>query len=170
MERLTKPGDSKYVKCNINDACTGTCGSCPRNTEIRRRLKYYEDSEEQGKLVFLNNILNNELEENIMSNMNNYDPNIYNGVHTVKITLQQWDFVGHIIQKISGNCKGRNVLDFDFECEDEFPDNDCDLTYNDEYNMFSCKLKNKEGDTLECKCDAADMNKMIVGMEIIDFR
>lgn len=105
-----------------------------------------------------------------MSNMNNYDSNIYNGVHTIKITLQQWDFVGHIIQKISGNCKGRNVLDFDFECEDEFPDNDCDLTYNDEYNMFSCKLKNKEGDTLECEGDAADMNKMIVGMEIIDFR
>lgn len=59
MERLTKPGDSKYVKCNINDACTGMCGSCPRNIEIRRKLKYYEDLEEQGKLVFLNNILNN---------------------------------------------------------------------------------------------------------------
>lgn len=26
------------------------------------------------------------------------------------------------------------------------------------------------GDTLECEGDAADMNKMIVGMEIIDFR
>ena len=62
MERLTKPGSGKYVSCNINDACTGMCGACPRNTEIRRKLKYYEDLEEQGNLVFLNNILNNELE------------------------------------------------------------------------------------------------------------
>lgn len=52
MERLTKPGVDEYVKCNINNACTGICGSCPRTTEIRRRLKYYEDLEEQGKLVF----------------------------------------------------------------------------------------------------------------------
>lgn len=104
-----------------------------------------------------------------MNNMNNYDSNIYKGVHTVKITLRQWDYVGHIIQKISGNCKGRNVLDFDFECEDEFPDNDCNLTYDDDYDMFSCVLKNKEGNTLACEGDATDMNEMIVGMEIIDF-
>lgn len=52
MERLTKPGVYEYVKCNINNACTGICGSCPRNIEIRRKLKYYEDLEEQGKLVF----------------------------------------------------------------------------------------------------------------------
>lgn len=52
MRRLTKPDNSKYVSCNIDDECTGMCGSCPRNTEIRRKLKYYEDLEEQGKLVF----------------------------------------------------------------------------------------------------------------------
>lgn len=52
MERLTKPGNGKYVKCNINYVCTSMCGSCPRNIEIRRKLKYYEDLEEQGKLVF----------------------------------------------------------------------------------------------------------------------
>jgi len=51
MERLTKPGNGKYVKCNINDAYTGMCGSCPRNIEIRSKLKYYEDLEEQEKLI-----------------------------------------------------------------------------------------------------------------------
>lgn len=52
MERFTKPGDGKYVNCNIDNACTGMCGLCPRNIEIRKKLKYYEDLEEQGKLVF----------------------------------------------------------------------------------------------------------------------
>lgn len=51
MKRLTKPGVYEYVKCNINNACTGICGSCSRNVEIRRKLKYYEDLEEQGKLI-----------------------------------------------------------------------------------------------------------------------
>ena len=46
--------------------------------------------------------------------MKNYDPNIYRGVHTIKITLQIWDYIGHVTQKIRGNCKGRNILSFDF--------------------------------------------------------
>lgn len=51
MKRLTKPDNSKYASCNIDDECTGMCESCPRNIEIRRKLKYYEDLEEQGKLI-----------------------------------------------------------------------------------------------------------------------
>lgn len=104
-----------------------------------------------------------------MSKLENYNPNIYNGTHTVKITLQMRDYVGHIIYKINGNCRGRSVLDFDFECEDEFPENDCQLKYHEEYDCFTCVLKNKEGNTLACEGDATDMNEMIVGMEIIDF-
>lgn len=105
-----------------------------------------------------------------MSKLENYDPNIDRRVHTVKITLQRWDYVGHIIYKINGNCKGISVLDFDFECEDEFPENDCQLKYHEEYDYFSCVLKNKDGGTLECEGDVNEMNDMIVGMEIIDFR
>ena len=102
--------------------------------------------------------------------MKKYDPNISKGVHTVKITLQQWDYVGHITQEIKGNCRGRNVLDFDFECEDEFPDNDCQLDYNEDDDIFSCFLKNENGDIFYCKGDARKMNKMIVGIEIVDFK
>ena len=47
--------------------------------------------------------------------MKNYDPNISNGIHTVRVTLQIWDYKGHILQKIKGNCKGRSILDFDFD-------------------------------------------------------
>lgn len=43
----------KFVSCNIDDECTGMCSSCKRNTEIRYKLRYYEDLEEQGRLIEL---------------------------------------------------------------------------------------------------------------------
>ena len=101
--------------------------------------------------------------------MKNYDPNIYRGVHTVKIKLQKWEYKGHIIRRVCGNCKGRNVLDFDFECEDNFPDNDCYLKYHEDRDFFSCVLKNDDGDILQGNYYAEEMNDMIVGIEIIDF-
>lgn len=102
--------------------------------------------------------------------MKNYNPNIYRGIHTVKITLQTLEYKGHIIKKIWGNCKGRNILDFDFECEDDFPDNDCQMKYYKDDDYFTCVLKDENGDTMSCDGDAEEMNNMIVGVEIIDFR
>lgn len=101
--------------------------------------------------------------------MKNYNPNIENGVHTIRITLQQWDYVGHIIQKMYGNCMGRDVLDFEFYDIDDAPDNDCKLKYHEDYDYFTCVLKNENGDTLKCEGDTDEMNDMIVGIEIIDF-
>lgn len=101
--------------------------------------------------------------------MKNYDLNIYRGVHTVKITLQSWKYKGHIINRIKGNCKGRDILDFDFECEDDFPDNDCQMKYHEDNDYFTCVLKDENGNTLMCDGDAREMNSMIVGLEIIDF-
>lgn len=101
--------------------------------------------------------------------MKNYDPNIYKGIHTVKITLQQWKYKGHIIRRVGGNCKGRDILDFDFECEDELPDNDCQMKYHEDYDYFTCVLKDENGKTLKCEGDSQEMNNMIVGIEIIDF-
>ncbi len=102
--------------------------------------------------------------------MKSYDPNIDRGIHTVKITLQIREYKGHIVQKISGNCKGGNILYFNFEDGDDFPDNDCQMKYNEDYDYFTCVLKNESGDTLRCDGDAEEMNNMIVGVEIIDFR
>ena len=101
--------------------------------------------------------------------MKNYDPNIYRGVHTVKITLQMWEYKGHIIRRVGGICKGRDILDFDFGYEDVFPNNDCQLEYHEDLDFFSCVLKDENGNTLKCEANAEEMNDMIVGIEIIDF-
>lgn len=101
--------------------------------------------------------------------MKNYDPNIYQGIHTIEITIQQWDYVGHIIRKMGGNCRGKDVLDFDFECEDADFENDCQLKYDEEYGYFSAVLKNENGDTFEIEESASDFNKMIVKIEILDY-
>lgn len=37
--------------------------------------------------------------------MKNYDPNIREGKHVLKATLQQWDYVGHVVYEMGGNCK-----------------------------------------------------------------
>ncbi len=101
--------------------------------------------------------------------MKNYDPNIWNGVHTVRITIQQWEYVGHITYRTGGNCKGRDILDFDFENEndDSLLENDCNLKiYEDGY--ISATLTDEAGNTMECE-EAREFNRMIVAVEIIDF-
>lgn len=42
-----------------------------------------------------------------------YDPNMCNAIHTVRITLMQGDYVGHISRKIKGDCKGADLLEAD---------------------------------------------------------
>ncbi len=51
MNRLTKSGTDEHVRCNIDNGCTGICGNCPRNTEIRKKLRHYENLEEQNQLI-----------------------------------------------------------------------------------------------------------------------
>lgn len=103
--------------------------------------------------------------------MKNYDPNITRGTHTVKVTLQQWGYVGHLIFKLGGNCKGRDVIDFDFECETgESIESDCNFQYYEEDDRFSAILKDESGNTLEVNGEAEEFNQMIVAVEIIDFK
>lgn len=101
--------------------------------------------------------------------MKNYDPNITRGVHTIRITLQMWEYKGHIIRRVGGNCKGKSVLEFEFEHEDDFTDNDCRMKYHEENDCFTCTLKDENGNTLKCDGDANEMNDMIVAIEIVDY-
>lgn len=101
--------------------------------------------------------------------MSNYDPSIHDGIHTVRITLQQWNYTGHILQRVHGCCKGRVILDFNFEIEDEFPENDCELTYHKGSDTYTAVLKDKDGNTLMIEEDEGGMNDMIVAVEIINY-
>lgn len=101
--------------------------------------------------------------------MKYYYPNQQEGTHTIRVTLQWLGYSGHIEREIRGNCKGLAVLDFDFECETEFGGNDCQLAYNEDYDLFSALLRDEDGNTLRVECDAEEMNRMIVALEIVGF-
>lgn len=101
--------------------------------------------------------------------MRYYDPNIQDGTHTIRVTLQQMGYSGHIEQEIRGNCRGLAVLDFDFECETEFGENDCQLAYDGDFEIFSAVLRDESGNTVRVEGSAAEMNNMIVAVEIAGF-
>ena len=103
--------------------------------------------------------------------MKEYNPNIHNGVHKVRITLQQWEYKGHIIYDMHGNCQGLDILNTaDFETDSyEHSENDCNLRFDEDYEIFSLELKNEDGDILEIHADGVEMNNMMVAVEILDF-
>ncbi len=102
--------------------------------------------------------------------MENYNVSIRDGVHRVKVTLQQWKYVGHIWTNMGGNCYGKAILDFDFECVDGSLENDCELKYHEDEDWFSAALKDKDGNICKVDGSASDFNDMIVAIEIIDYK
>lgn len=121
-----------------------------RETELSKKAREYLSQSEDRKLK-------------------SYDPNIHSGIHTIEITLQKWEYVGHITQRIYGTCKGNTMLNFDFDCEDAYLENDCDLKYYEEEECFSATLKDSDGNTLDIYGRSYDFNNMIVKMEILDY-
>lgn len=101
--------------------------------------------------------------------MEKYDLNIISGIHEIMVTLQCSEYVGHIIKKVGGNCHGIDILNFDFENEDDFSDNDCNLKYHEDCDYFTAELKDENGNTLLIDGDAKDMNDMVVAVEILSY-
>ena len=105
--------------------------------------------------------------------MKNYDPNIREGKHVLKATLQEWDYVGHIVYEMGGNCKGKTILDtFDFYSYDDvdtFINNDCKISFDEDYEIFKAILLNEEGEELEIEGDAKEFNNMIVAIEMLSY-
>ncbi len=103
--------------------------------------------------------------------MKEYNPNIYEGVHKVRITLQQWEYKGHIIYDMHGNCQGLSILNTaDFETDSyENSENDCNLKFDEDSEVFSLELKNEEGNTLELHVDGEELNNMMVAIEILKY-
>lgn len=104
-----------------------------------------------------------------MKEYNLYDH--YFAKHKVQITLQEEDYVGHVIYEIGGNCKGLDVLNnANFEDETfENAENDCELQYIEEGDYFEAYLKNGNGDKLLIEANGTEMNRRIVAIEIIAF-
>ena len=101
-----------------------------------------------------------------------YDPN-FEGVHTIRVTLMQWEYVGHIAFKIGGNWKGASLLYYSFlDCDTQediarYTENDCQFAYNEKYGIYRAVLKNADGGELVVDGDAKEISDMIVGIEIV---
>jgi len=111
--------------------------------------------------------------------MKNYDPNINNGEHTVRVYLQIWGYKGSVDVVVRGNCHGKTIIETAMEavsdsfCEDdEFFKNDINLRIEDlghEKYIVRGILTDDAGKTLELEEDADDMQTLIVGAEIIEY-
>lgn len=104
--------------------------------------------------------------------MKSYNTDIECGIHTVEVTLQKLGYVGHFTYRLSGDCYGREVIEYiDFECVDcSFTKNDCNLEYCEEGGIYSAFLKDSEGNKHYVEGDAEDFNNMIVKVEILEFK
>ena len=106
--------------------------------------------------------------------MKNYDPNIWCGTHTIKVSFQRWDYKGFVTFRIGGNCKGLDVLSLDVDdlYDQTLTDNPIGfglLPEDDENNeWFKMELKNEKGDLL-VEDEWNYLSSYIVGIEIIDF-
>lgn len=94
-------------------------------------------------------------------------------VHTIRVTLMQDDYTGHIAYEVGGNCKGGNLLDPNDVLEGDylFTENDCRFRcVDEEMPCFEAMLHNAAGDALLVEGDENDMLNMIVSIEIAAVR
>ncbi|HEX2986080.1 MAG TPA: DUF5406 family protein [Caproiciproducens sp.] len=94
-------------------------------------------------------------------------------IHTIKVTFQTEDYVGHIEYEMGGNCQGLYLLDYDPDCvgQDDietYTSNDCQLSFDEDTEMFRIVLKNPAGEELECERDAEELKDLIVSIEIVN--
>ena len=111
------------------------------------------------------------VKKKLQKNLDYHDEDV---VHTIRITLMRYDYTGHIAYNIGGNCKGASLLETStlFECwsQDElerFTENDCELRYDEYYEIFTAVLLNDEGQTLGIEADESEIQDMVVCIEIV---
>lgn len=94
--------------------------------------------------------------------------------HTVRVTFQSGKHKGHIAFEIGGNCRGKDLLEWDVECEDQesvekYVENDCQFRIYDDEDTYFMVLKDDEGNELKIECcDSSEVDEIIVAIEIID--
>lgn len=99
--------------------------------------------------------------------------NFRNRIHTIRVTFQTENYIGHIAYTMGGNCQGLDLLDYDPDCIDSdeitnYVENDCKFSFNDDAEVFSLTLTNPDGDTLQGDYDDDELRNLIVAIEIVD--
>ena len=106
--------------------------------------------------------------------MENYNPNIQWGIHTIKLSFQQWDYKGFITFEKGGNCKGLDILELDVDdlYEKKFKENPANFRLlgadDDGEEWFAMTLKNDKEELL-VEDEWYRLKDYIVGVEIVDF-
>jgi hypothetical protein len=109
--------------------------------------------------------------------MKNYDGvNNSWGTTTIKVLFQVWQYKGSMTYTVGGNCKGLEALPRDgmsiIDSMDMAKFEGMTITPFDEDDAWLAQmtLTSDDGDTLEYDvADEFELEKMIVGMQIIDF-
>ena len=91
-------------------------------------------------------------------------------VHTVRVTLMQEDYIGHVSYEMYGSYVGAEALDVDYflETAEKFTENDCAFEWIEDF--FSATLRNADGGKMPVSGMDSDLRRLIVGMEITDVR
>lgn len=102
--------------------------------------------------------------------MKKYDQNISYGVHTIKVSFQSFEFKGHVIYEVSGNCKGIDLLSVDSNdlYGTTFKENPINLKDIGD-SWYSMGLTSEDGDLCMIEDEWDCIGENIVGVEIIDF-
>ena len=106
--------------------------------------------------------------------MKEYNPDNFiwygNTVHTVRMTLMQQDYTGHLTYEVHTICTGADALETERLVDEaaEIIENDCDFAWIEDF--FSATLQNASGDKLPVSGMYTDLRRLIVGMEIVDVR
>lgn len=97
------------------------------------------------------------------------------GTTTIKVLFQVDEYKGAMTYKIGGNCKGLDALPSDgmsiIDSLENAKFEGMTITpFDDDAWLVQMTLTSDDGDTLEYDvADEAELEQMIVGMEIIDF-
>ena len=91
-------------------------------------------------------------------------------VHTVRVTLMQEDYIGHVAYEVYGSYTGADVLAVDYflATAEKFTENACEFEWIEDF--FSAALQNASGGKMSVSGMDTDLRRLIVGMEITDVR
>lgn len=98
--------------------------------------------------------------------MKKYNETRTDAIQLIETIIQSGEYKGRILRVHTG-AVGKDVLDFDFEEEDNGWKNDCDLTYNATYRTWSANLHDIDKQIHVVEGESENMNELIVKNEII---